>query len=123
MPHCDRTVLVVDDDVNFREILKQILSLEGYRVTSAATGAEALEVLQGVSSPCVILLDLMMPVMDGSQFRREQARDPALAEIPVVVVSAASNVPQKAAALGAAGYIQKPVDLDNLLSTVQRYCA
>ncbi len=71
--------------------------------------------------PDLILLDLMMPIMDGWQFRREQAQDPSLSAIPVVVLSADGNVRQKAASLHADGYLQKPVDVENLLEVIQRH--
>jgi CheY-like chemotaxis protein len=70
--------------------------------------------------PCVILLDLMMPVMDGWQFRREQVRSPELAEIPVIVVSAAGR--DRIAEIDADAYLTKPVDLEQLLERVSHYC-
>src|SRR5438270_7170536 len=105
----DRSILLVEDDAATREALALILGTEGYRVTGAANGAEALGVLRSAPPPDLILLDLMMPIMDGWQFRREQVRDAALSAIPVVVLSADGNVQQKASALHAAGYLQKPV--------------
>ena len=84
------TVFVVEDDVDTRDMLGKFLELEGFRVEVASNGQQALERLASGVHPCVILLDLMMPVMDGWQFRRHQARHQEIAEIPVIVVSAAS---------------------------------
>jgi CheY-like chemotaxis protein len=115
-------ILVVEDDDTVREALAMVLEHEGYRVGVAADGAEALALLRGGLSPCLILLDLMMPVMDGWQFRREQLNDPRLAPIPVVVVSAHTRAAEFAAAPGIADVIAKPIDFDRLLDTLQRHC-
>jgi CheY-like chemotaxis protein len=115
-----KTILVVEDDAATRDALVLILSDRGFTVLGAANGQEALGVLRGATRPDLILLDLMMPIMDGWQFRREQGRDPALAAIPVVVLSADGNVQQKAASLRAADYLQKPVDVEHLLEVVRR---
>src|SRR5205085_12014163 len=86
---CGRRVLVVEDDHDVREALVEALEASDYHPMAAANGSEALQRLRsGSEPPCVILLDVMMPVMDGREFREEQRRDPALAEIPVVVLSA-----------------------------------
>jgi CheY-like chemotaxis protein len=116
-------VLVVDDDAAIREALEAVLEDEGYVVRGAANGREALALLRtGVRPPAVILLDLMMPVMSGWDFRAEQQGDPALASIPVVVLSADRDVATKAAALQVPGYLAKPVNLDVLLDVVREYC-
>ncbi|HVY61895.1 MAG TPA: response regulator, partial [Planctomycetota bacterium] len=115
---CKR-VLVVEDDVDIQEALAQILENEGYKVTSADNGLNAMSYLRTSERPCLILLDLMMPIMDGWQFRAEQRKDPKLAGIPIVVLSAHGSVPQHAAALEAAMYLKKPIDLDLLLDTVK----
>jgi CheY-like chemotaxis protein len=115
-------ILLVEDDEATRTAMALALELQGFTVDAAANGQEALDLLRAAAQPCLILLDLMMPVMDGWQFRDEQRQDPALAAIPVVVVSADGSVPQKAATLGATDYLQKPVDVDQLVNTVQRYC-
>ncbi len=120
--NADHHILVVEDDAITRDALTLVLESEGYRVASAANGQEALDRLRGDGRPCVILLDLMMPVKDGWQFRAEQGKDPELSSIPVIVCSADGNVEQKAASLGAAGYLQKPVDFEQLLREVQRHC-
>jgi CheY-like chemotaxis protein len=115
-------ILIVEDDDDIREALTQILELEGYPVRSAGNGREALDVIEKEPVPCVILLDLMMPVMDGWQFRSEQLKDPRAAKVPVVVISADASVHQKAASLGAASVLPKPISLDRLLRAVQTHC-
>jgi CheY-like chemotaxis protein len=117
-----RRVIVVDDDVAIREVLSQLLQMQGYEVTSACNGREAMACLRLRGEACLILLDLMMPVMDGWTFRDEQRRDPELASIPVVVISAVGDAREKAAALEAAGYLDKPLDYDELLEAVGRHC-
>jgi CheY-like chemotaxis protein len=89
---------------------------------TAADGREALEWLRAAPvAPCLILLDLMMPRMDGAEFRREQLRDPALREIPVVVLSAGAAVVAVATSLQAAAHLKKPMPLDELLRTVRAH--
>lgn len=114
------TVFIVEDDLDTREMLGRFLELEGYRVESAANGKLALERLGAGVGPCVILLDLMMPVMDGWQFRQAQVRDAALADIPVIVVSAAGR--DRFERIEANAYLSKPVDLDELLGCVTQFC-
>jgi CheY-like chemotaxis protein len=114
-------VLVVEDDFDSREMLRILLESEGYSVMSAADGREALEQLLA-AAPCLIILDLMMPVMNGWEFRAVQTQDPVLAKIPVVVVSADGNVKDKATTLGVAGYLQKPVQFERLLDLVRQHC-
>ena len=113
-------VLVVDDDYDIRDTLKELLELEGLRVASAANGREALHKLRNGVRPNVILLDLMMPEMSGWEFRGEQLRDPALADIPVVILSATPDVARAAREMNASGWVRKPFDLDQLLDVVQR---
>jgi CheY-like chemotaxis protein len=115
------TVFIVEDDVDTREMLGRFLELEGYHVESAANGKLALERLDAGTPACVILLDLMMPVMDGWQFRREQARHAALADIPVIIVSAAGR--DRIQQIDADAYLLKPIDLDELLAQVTQYCS
>jgi CheY-like chemotaxis protein len=114
-------VLIVEDDRDTREMLERFLQLEGFDVRTAPNGHAALESLQTAGSPCVILLDLMMPVMNGWQFREAQAQHPQLARIPVVVVTAAgsrSDIP----AIHADGWLSKPVDFDQLLEKIGEFC-
>lgn len=115
------TVLVVEDDLDIREVMRMVLEASGYQVLEAGDGAEALVVARA-HHPRLILLDLMMPGMDGFQFRESQLRDPAIATIPVVIVSGGGAVPQKAAELGAAGYLIKPTDLQRLLAVLRDLC-
>ncbi|MEN3338667.1 MAG: hypothetical protein V7647_2343 [Acidobacteriota bacterium] len=114
------TVLIVEDDADTREMLGHFLQAVGYRVETAPNGKVALERLATGIRPGVILLDLMMPVMDGWQFRREQVLDSTLASIPVIVVSAAGR--ERSTQIDANEYLSKPVNLDELLARVTRYC-
>src|SRR5947208_6432557 len=84
--HCP--VLIVEDDEDLREMMAQLLTLEGFQAATVANGREALEYLNSGARPDVILLDLMMPVMDGWEFRRRQQADPAVSGVPVIVLSA-----------------------------------
>jgi CheY-like chemotaxis protein len=114
-------VLVVEDDRDTREMLERFLELEGFGVRSASNGQAALAALQGGRRPRVILLDLMMPVMNGWEFREVQRRQPDLASIPVVVVTAAgprAEIP----AIPADGWLSKPVDFDALLDAIRPFC-
>jgi CheY-like chemotaxis protein len=114
-------VFVVEDDVDTRDMLGKFLELEGFQVEVASNGKQALDRLAAGVHPCVILLDLMMPVMDGWQFRREQARHREIAEIPVIVVSAAGR--ERMTEIDANAYLSKPVDLEQLLERVSQYCS
>ena len=121
MSRTPKQILIVDDDGDIRETLSQILEEEGYGVLMASNGAEALARLREAPCPDLILLDLMMPVMDGWQFRTEQRRDPALAEIPVIILSAAGNLHDNTRGFGAAATIKKPIYLDDLLEAIERH--
>lgn len=116
-------VLIVEDDADIRRAIAQVIADEGYAVRTAGDGRAALDVLRapGALLPCVVILDLMMPVMDGWTFRAEQQSDTALAHIPVVILTADGGGPQKAAALDADGVLRKPIDLSLLLDTLERY--
>ena len=124
MTSSNRPVLIVEDNPIIRDALVVFLEELGYATLSAGNGQDALDRLRGGGSrPCLIVLDLRMPVKDGWQFRAEQLRDPALAAIPVVVCSAENDVAKHAASLGAADYLQKPAQLAELLEVVERYAA
>jgi CheY-like chemotaxis protein len=116
--HCP--VLIVEDDADLREMMAQLLLVEGYRAETVANGNDALSYLRRGHRPDVILLDLMMPVMDGWEFRRRQAQDPSIANVPVVVLSAVD--PARAGELGGACFLKKPLDFDRLLELVRRFC-
>ena len=115
-----RPVLIVEDDADLREMMAQLLALEGYVATSVANGLEALEYLERGDRPDVILLDLMMPVMDGWEFRRQQQAVPTLADVPVIILSAIDQ--RRAAEVDAAAFLKKPLDFDRLLELVRRFC-
>ena len=110
-------VLIVEDDPDSRNMLAALLGLHGYRTVTAANGLEALELARR-ERPGVILLDLMMPVMDGQTFRREQLNDATLAGIPVVVLSAHAQTAELSRELGVAAHLLKPFDLDQLLRAI-----
>jgi len=114
-------ILVVEDDFDIREALIQILEEEGYAVRGAANGQEALDVAAAEPVPKLILLDLMMPVMNGWQFRAEQMKDPRLAPVPVLLISADPQVQPKAEKLGVAALLKKPISLDELLAAVKSH--
>jgi CheY-like chemotaxis protein len=117
-----RTILVVDDDADIRDAMCLVLQHSGYRAVTAANGEEALRVLRGEGAVDLILLDMMMPVMDGWGFRNSQPAGPAFVDIPVIVLTGDGRASAKAAAIGAAGYLKKPLDLDDLLAVVARHC-
>jgi signal transduction histidine kinase len=117
-----RRILLVEDDTAICASLSELLGEEGYDVTNCGDGRTALEVLRDAPiPPDLILLDLMMPVMDGWEFRTRQRKDPALADIPVVVVSADGS--SRATAIHADGYLRKPLRADELLRVVSRVIA
>lgn len=115
----DKRVLVVEDNKEIQDSLKMALEIEGYEVFTADNGKEALEALNKIATPCLILLDLMMPVMNGWEFVEEINKDIMLSTIPIVIVTAFNdrkNTPKSE------GYIQKPIDLNALLNTVSKHC-
>jgi CheY-like chemotaxis protein len=116
-------VLVVDDTEDVREVVITILEAHGFVVASATHGREALERLRGGFAPCLILLDLMMPVMDGWEFRRAQMDEPALATLPTIVMSGMHDVRHEARRLGVRDILPKPIEVDRLLALAERYSA
>src|SRR5690349_16999267 len=108
MPAPRGLVLLIDDDEDLREALADILDEHGYQVVHAGNGQKALELLRAGLRPGLMLLDLMMPVMDGAQFRAEQRADPALRGIPVVVLSAAGNLERYRESLEVSLIVAKP---------------
>lgn len=114
-----RPLLVVDDDTDLREALEEVLRDAGYTVMGAGNGQQALEVLrQAQATPSLVLLDMMMPVMDGATFGRRMRAVDAWRDIPVLVFSASANARQVADEMGACGYLRKPVDVETLLKAV-----
>jgi CheY-like chemotaxis protein len=113
-------VLVVEDDAELRKTICEVLEEAGYASRSAENGEIALEHARA-ELPCVILLDLMMPIMNGWEFRSEQLRDPKLSSIPVVIMTADGSASEKARSLYT-DYLRKPIHLDALLALVNDYC-
>ena len=121
-------VLIVEDDPEMREMLAQMLAMEGFHAVVAEDGLEALHMLRTVRHrapdvPCLVLLDLKMPRLGGREFRRAQLGDPIVASVPVAVISGATDAEQRAQDLGAVAALSKPIDVDVLMQVVRRYCA
>jgi two-component system chemotaxis response regulator CheY len=114
------TILLVEDDYDVREALVETLRDRGYEVETAGDGEQALKVLRQGLRPGLILLDLMMPRMNGSEFRVVQRTDPELSSLPVVLLSADGRLDEKAQSLKVAGAIRKPIDLDQLFGVIER---
>jgi CheY-like chemotaxis protein len=118
-----RVVLVVEDDPDALEAITAILEDAGYDVLRAGNGSEALRQLADHQGRCdLILLDLLMPVMNGWDFRRKQKDTPAFAAIPVLLMSAGAHMATVSGELNAAGAVTKPVEMADLLAVVQRHC-
>jgi CheY-like chemotaxis protein len=115
-------ILVVDDDIDIREIVSEVLTDVGYSVATARNGFEALELLKKLR-PSLILLDLNMPLMDGIEFRHRQKEDPVLLRIPTVVMSAMDQMQGRIAELGVEAALTKPMELRSLLEVVERFIA
>ena len=113
-----RRILLVEDDPDIRISLQTILTEEGFEVVACNNGRDALSRLGSMTAPDLIILDLMMPVMDGWQFRIQQKNDPSIAQIPVIAISADAS--SKAAAIDAAAYLSKPFDHGALMSAIER---
>ena len=115
-----KSVLIIDDEEGIRESLQLALELEGYDVHTAANGKEGLEVLDRIRRPCLILLDLMMPIMNGWEFAVAIGKSEPHKSIPVVVVSAFEDQAQE---LPVRSVLKKPLDLSILLDVVDQWCA
>jgi CheY-like chemotaxis protein len=113
------TVLVVEDETELRELMREALELNGYAVVTADDGRSALEALARIEQLCLVLLDLLMPGMNGLEFFEKMRKRPELAKVPVVVHSSAPAL----APAGVTRVLQKPLDFDRLLSVVREYCA
>lgn len=116
----NKSILVVEDDNSIRELLVEFLESEGYTVASAHNGLEGINFLK-VSIPDLILVDLMMPVMDGYAFRTEQLKHELWKHIPTVVMSAEANAREKMKKFNVTAFLSKPVELDTILQTVERF--
>ncbi len=114
------SILLVEDDFDVREALVETLRDRGYEVESAGDGEQAMQLLRAGARPGLILLDLMMPRMSGSEFRIAQKEDPALSDLPVVLLSADGRMEERARALKVEGAIRKPIDLDELFAVIER---
>jgi CheY-like chemotaxis protein len=117
-----RRVLLVDDDPDIREGMRDILADEGYEMIEASDGQQALDYLRTHPLPPVVLLDWNMAPLNGQQFMTEVVKDPSLSEIPVILLTADSRAPEKSKAHRFAGYLVKPLDLDALFDVLARYC-
>jgi CheY-like chemotaxis protein len=116
------TILVIEDDEDIREAVLDTLHDQGFAAEGAPGAARGLDLLRSTAiKPAVVLLDLMMPGMSGADFRAEQLRDPSLASIPIVVLSADVNIEARCAELGAAGCLKKPFHLDALIAVAERF--
>ena len=116
----NRTILVVDDDADIRETLREVLHHAGHEVATADNGLEALRMLRSGLAPCLVLLDLMMPIMDGYEFLEVQRSDPALAGIPTAVITAGFAVDSERT--GDAPLLRKPLGLKSLMAVIERFC-
>ncbi len=117
-----KKILVIEDDTAIRELLVELLNSEGYEVLSAVHGQEGIDFLKNGSLPDVILMDLMMPVMDGYAFRTEQLKNSKWSTIPTIVMSAEAQAREKLKPYHVNDFLSKPVELDTILSTIAKYC-
>ena len=122
MERHEHMVLLVDDHEEARDALAMLLRNEGFAVREANDGQEALDALYDGPRPCLVVLDLMMPGMDGWEFRRRQLRSPLFARIPTVVLSGHANLSAAATGLSAHDVLPKPVAFGRLLELVRDYC-
>ena len=122
MAYVHPTILLIDDHIDVRDAMEELLRCDGYTVQTASNGREALNKLYTGLRPCVILMVLMMPVMTGYEFRQEQLRDPELSAIPIIVYSGVTDVQLNAGQLQATAYAGKPVDPDHLMALVRQHC-
>jgi CheY-like chemotaxis protein len=112
-------LLLVEDDRGVRDAIEDYLEDEGYSVLSANDGEQALSILEGLSDPCLVVLDVRMPVMDGVEFMRQVRARPWLNQHRLVLMSASELAPELSGAPGVVGLLQKPFELERLLSLVQ----
>jgi CheY-like chemotaxis protein len=112
------SILLVEDDEDIRAAMAELLESEGFEVAVASNGQEGLEVLAQMGAPCLVLLDLMMPVMNGEDFLRHVRRNPAMDSVPVIIVTASGRMPLP----GTQGILKKPFEISDLFATVAAHC-
>jgi DNA-binding response OmpR family regulator len=117
-----RGVLIVEDDEDIRADLAAILRIKGFDVSDVANGREALELMVDRGVPCVILLDLMMPVMNGWELRAALKADVRFSTVPVIVMTGAGRLEDTIASLDAVAVLAKPFELQRLIELVARFC-
>jgi CheY-like chemotaxis protein len=115
-----RTILIVEDDADLQEMLAEYLRGSGYATVTAGNGQEAWDYFQRFGSPHLLILDLMMPVMNGWELRKQMLRDPVFARIPVVVMTGVANAEVAAAEIKADAWLAKPFKMTALLDLVRR---
>ncbi len=118
-----KTVLLVEDDADLRRSLSELVDSEGLRALAAGNGFEAVELLRHAPRPDLILLDLMMPVMNGWAFLKYRNEHPVLSSVPVVVTTGWNEVPGEADVIGVQGYLRKPLAPESVLEVIRKYCA
>jgi len=115
-------ILIVEDDESIRELYRDVLEGEGYEVETCANGLEALLSLKGQEEPCLILLDMMMPIMNGREFMLEfEKREHTVIPVPVYLVSATAGRAE-GQKMGCRGYLKKPFSVEALLTIVRSHC-
>jgi len=117
--NCCQSILVVEDDDDIRNAIVDLLETEGYSTESAVNGKDALDKLDVIPKPCLVLLDMMMPIMNGREFLDTVMKNSHLAPIPVLIVSAVAD---KTNTEGSVGFLKKPIDIEVVLKVVGQYC-
>lgn len=118
-----KTILIIEDDNEIRQTMVDVLEDEGFQVLSAENGLEGLKILnQYETAPCLIIVDWMMPILDGDGFRQEQLKSEKFAAVPTVLFSANGQISQKAIGAGYEEFIRKPIDLERLFELTSKYC-
>ena len=120
-PGC-KSILIVEDEPSIRETLRALLELEGYPVYAAENGKEGLRLLREIPRPCLVLLDLLMPVMNGMEFLEAKSHEDTIAAIPVCVVSGVAERPALPPISQFSQFIKKPIEFDGLLKFIRQYC-
>lgn len=117
---CCHSILVVEDDKDIRSAIVSLLESEGYKTESAENGKVALEKLTVIPKPCLVLLDMMMPIMNGREFLDTVMKDSTLAPLPILIVSAIAD---RTNTEGSVGFLKKPIDINVVLDVVSQYCS